>query len=196
MRHRATHLGYGDMAMARTTYPAAGVPATDEWGNDPPGNGYATLNWAGYSTPAISFSYWPGKGTTGVPSVFASNTEGPDPIPTRNEVGCPIHIICPETTGEFTVVNITMTGPGPTNIPLYVLAGGTSPSGMAGQVETLVADGRLAPGELFAVPVPLPTTSGLATNTSYTFKVQVTVNGTAYSTGVGINGNVTYTTAP
>lgn len=192
MRHRARDLGYGDMAMARSDYPTAGVPATDEWGNNPSGNGYATMDWAGYTTPAITLSYWPGNGTTGVPKTFTSDTESPDPVPSRNQVGCPIHVIFPETGGTFTSVNITLTTGGTTHIPLLVLVGNASPSGAAGDVSTMTADtAYLDAGELFAIPVPAPTNTGLAANTTYTYNVSVTLNGTAYALG-----NVSYTTGP
>jgi hypothetical protein len=79
-----------------------------------------------------------------------------------------------------------------------VIAGGTSPSGAAGQVSTLIADTvYLARGELFAIPIPdpiptlPPTYTGLAASTAYTYRMQVTVNGNTYDTG-----NVTFTTAP
>jgi hypothetical protein len=191
MRHRATHLGYGDMEMARSDYSTAAVPALDEWNNSPSGNGYATLDWAGYSTPAITWSFWPANGTTHVPRTFATDTESPDPHPTRNHVGCPLHIICPVTSGEFTTVDISFQQTSGPTIPVYVLAGGSAPSGSANQVATLVADARLARGELFAMPIPDPNNTGLSASTSYTYRIQVTVSGQSFDTG-----NVTFTTAP
>jgi hypothetical protein len=190
MRHRARSLGYGDMALARADYPTAGVPLIDEWGNVPPGNGYATLEWAGYATPAITLSFWPGDGTSGVPRTFASDTESPDPVSGRNQVGCPIHVILPETSGAFTSVVITL-ATGGTHVPLHVLAGNGSPSGAGGDVVSLVGDAWLGAAEVFIIPLPAPTDTGLAGNTAYTYRVQLTFNGTAYDTG-----DVTYTTAP
>ena len=190
MRHQAHSLGYGDMAMARADYPAAGVPATDEWGNSPAGNGYATMDWAGYSTPTITLSYWPGSGTTNVPHTFFSDYEAPDPVSGRNQVGCPIHVILPATGGAFSQVNITLTGPGPVSIPLSVLAGNGSPTGAAGDVSSLAGDPSLAPNELFILPIPAPTNTGLLPSTNYTYSVQVTFNGTQTTLP-----NVTYTTA-
>ncbi len=196
MRHRAHNVGYGDMALARTLFPAAGVPADDEWNNTPSGNGYATLNWTGYATPAITLSYWPGNGTTGVPAVFASDTESPDPVGGgRNQVGCPIHLIFPETAGTFTSVNITLMT-GSTHIPLLVMVGNASPSGAAGDVSTLIQDPTVStypqplmdPGELFAIPIP-GSSGGLSSGTAYTYNVSVTLNGANYSVT-----NVTYTT--
>lgn len=192
MRHRALRLGYGDMALARSDYPTAGVPLVDDWGNSPSGNGYATLNWQQLTSPAITLSYWPGSSTTGVPRTFASDTEAPDPVPGRNQVGCPIHVIFPETLGAFTAVNITLIRVSDnSHIPLRVLAGNGSPGGAAGDVGTLVGDSYLAPGELFAIPLPTPTNTGLAANADYTYNVSVTLNGSNYATG-----DVTYTTGP
>lgn len=191
MRHRANSVGYGDMAMARTQFPAAGVPATDEWGNSPAGNGYATLNWAAYATPTITLSYWPGNGTTSVPKTFASNTESPDPVAGRNEVGCPIHLIFPETNGFFTSINATLVTGG-TNIPLMALVGNAGSSGNAGDVSSLTIDtAYLDPGEVFLIPIPTPTNTGLAANTSYTYSVSVILDGTPYNVP-----NITFTTGP
>ena len=183
MRHRMRGVGYGDMALARADYPSANVPALCEWpGNSPADNGYATLDYVGYSTPSITTSYWPGDGTTGVPRSFISNQETPDPVPARNVVGPPLHIILPVASGAFTVVNITLTGPGPTSISLRALAGGATPSGAAGNVTELVADSDLAAGELFAIPLTNPAESQLAAG-SYSYRMQVTAGGTSFDTG-------------
>lgn len=191
MRHRARSVGYGDMAMARAQFPSAGVPADDEWNNTPEGNGYATLNWAGYSTPTITLSYWPGQGTTGVPRTFRSNTELPDPVPGRDHVGCPIHLIFPDAGGTFTAINATLTT-GATHIPLLAMTGNAGSTGAAGDVSTITVDtAYLNEGELFLIPTPSPTNTGLAANTSYTYSVSVTLNGNAYDVL-----NITYTTGP
>ena len=183
MRHQSTKVGYGDKDMARANYPTAGVSA---------GNGLATLNYASFSTPAVTLAYWPGNGTTNVPKIFYSDWEGPDPVAGRNEVGCPIHIILPQASGTFSVVNVTLVS-GSTHIPLMVMAGNGSPIGAAGDVVSLAGDSLsyLAPGELFIIPIPSPTNTGLAASTTYTYNASVTFNGTMYSTG-----NVTYTTGP
>jgi len=192
MRHQAHSVGYGDMALARSQFPAAGVPAVDEWGNTPAGNGYATLNWAGYSTPAITFSYWPANGTTGVPHTFNSNNESPDPVASRNQVGCPLHFIFADTAGTFTSINVTLVTGGSTHIPMIALVGNAAPSGAAGDVTSVTADtAYLDEGELFLIPTPTVVTSGLSPNTSYTLSGSVTLNGTTYTLP-----NVTYTTAP
>lgn len=183
MRHRMRGVGYGDMALARADYPSASVPTLCEWpGNSPADNGYATLNYVGYSTPSITTSYWPGDETTGVPPSFISDQEDPDPVPARNVVGSPLHIILPVASGAFTVVNITLTGPGPTPISLRVLTGGGAPSGAAGNVTELVAEGRLDAGELFAIPLTSPAESPLAAG-SYSYRMQVTAGGTSFDTG-------------
>lgn len=182
MRHRALRMGYGDRALALSDYPTAGVPST--------GIGYATLNWHQLSTPSITLSYWPGDGTTDVPAIFSSDSESPDPVPSRNQVGCPIHVIFPESTGSFTSVNITLKRVSDnSHVPLRVLAGLGSPTGAAGDVVTLVGDTRLAPWELFAIPVPATNNTGLEANTAYIYNLSVTYAATTYTTG-----DVTYTT--
>ena len=183
MRHQSTKVGYGDKDMARADYPTAGVSD---------GNGLATLDYASFSTPAVTLAFWPGNGTTNVPKIFYSDSEGPDPVAGRNEVGCPIHIILPQASGTFSVVNVTLVS-GSTHIPLMVMAGNGSPIGAAGDVVSLAGDSLsyLAPGELFIIPIPSPTNTGLAASTTYTYNASVTFNGTMYSTG-----NVTYTTGP
>ncbi len=182
MRHKAWRAGYGDKLLAAGDYPTAGVSA---------GNGFATLNWHEQTTPTISLSYWPGDGIVGVPKTFFSNSESPDPVADRDEVGCPIHLIFPEGSGTFTVVNATLVTGGTTHIPLKALVGNSSPSGAAGDVNALTADTTyLDPGELFLIPIP-GSTGGLSANTSYTCTVSVTVNGSNYN---GIT--FTYTTGP
>jgi hypothetical protein len=181
MRHQSTKVGYGDKDMARADYPTAGVSA---------GNGFATLDYASFSTPAVTLAFWPGNGTTNVPNIFHSDWEGPDPVAGRDVVGCPIHMILPQATGTFSVVNVTLVT-GSTHIPLMVMAGNGSPIGAAGDVTSLAGDSYLAPGELFIIPIPSPTNTGLAASTSYTYNASVTFNGTIYSTG-----DVTYTTGP
>lgn len=188
MRHRASRVGYGDMTLARSDYPTAGVPADDEWGNAPDGSGYATLNWQQLSTPTITLSYWPANGTTNIPRVFSSDSESPDPVPAQNQVGCPIHIVLPETSGAFTVVNITLVRTSDSNpVSLRVLAGNGSPTGAAGNVTQLVGDSFLAPGELFAIPLA----AGLQASTSYTYNAALTLNGNAYSIS-----NIAFVTGP
>ena len=181
MRHQTTKVGYGDKDMARADYSSAGVSA---------GNGLATLDFASFSTPAVTLAYWPGNGTTNVPRTFNSDSEGPDPVAGRNQVGCPIHMILPQATGAFSVVNVTLVS-GSTHIPLMVLAGNGAPIGPAGDVATLAGNSSLAPGEVFIIPIPSPTNTGLAASTSYTYNISVTFNLTMYTTG-----NVTYTTGP
>lgn len=188
MRHRASRVGYGDMTLARSDYPTAGVPADDEWGNTPDGSGYATLNWQVLTTPTITLSYWPANGTTNVPRVFSSNSESPDPVPSQNQVGCPIHLIFPETFGDYTAVNITLVKTSDSSpVNLRVLAGNGSPSGAAGNVTQLVGDSYLARGEIFAIPL----SAGLEASTNYTYNVSVTLNGNVYNVP-----NITYTTGP
>jgi hypothetical protein len=184
MRHKPWRAGYGDKAMASADYPTAGISA---------GNGFATINWQSQNTPTISDSYWPADGTTGVPHTFNSNSESPDPVPSRNQVGCPIHFIFDDPAGTFTSINVTLTtGGGATHIPMIALVGNASPSGAAGDVTSVTADTvYLDPGELFLIPTPTSPTSGLSPSTSYTIAGSVILNGTTIPLP-----NVTYTTAP
>lgn len=183
MRHRASRAGYGDKALARNDYPTAGISA---------GNGFATINWQSLSTPTITNSHWPSNGTTGVPHTFNSNSESPDPVPSRNQVGCPIHFIFDDPAGTFTSINVTLTtNGGATHIPMIALVGNASPSGAAGDVTSVTADtAYLDPGELFLIPTPASLTSGLSPNTMYTVSGSVTLNGNVIPLP-----NVTYTTA-
>jgi hypothetical protein len=172
MRHQVTSVGYGDMAMARSDYPTAGIPTTDAWGNTPPGNGYATLDFAAYPTPAITLSWWPLSGTTGVPPLFVSTTESPNPLPSGPaNVGPPLHMICP-TTLNFTSVTATLSSSGGSQ-SVYLLVGGATtgpaaPTSFGGQTSsancTLNSD--LNAGELFLIPL-----APLASNTVYTYSI-------------------------
>jgi len=192
MRHRASRVGYGDMTLARSDYPTAGVPADDEWGNTPDGSGYATLNWQQLAAPAITLSYWPANGTSGVPHTFNSNSEAPDPVASRNQVGCPIHFIFADTAGTFTSINVTLITGGTTHIPMIALVGNAGPSGAAGDVTSVTADtAYLDEGELFLIPTPTVVSDGLSPNTPYTLSGSVTLNSVVITLP-----NVTYTTAP
>ncbi len=111
MRHRARSAGYGDMALARSRFPASGVPADDPWGNDG-GNGYATINWTEFRTPAIHLSVWPVDGQEGVPGRFSTDSESPDPASTavgfasnRDQVGPVLHAILP-TAAAFAALRV------------------------------------------------------------------------------------------
>jgi hypothetical protein len=192
MRHRASNMGYGDMTLARLDYPTAGVPVDDEWGNSPDGSGYATLNWQQLTTPAITASYWPANGTTGVPHTFRSDSEAPDPVASRDEVGCPIHFIFADTAGTFTGIDVDLVTGGTTHIPMIAMVGNANPSGAAGDVTSVSANiAYLNEGELFLIPTPGVADSGLSPNTSYTLSGSVILNGTTITLP-----NVTFTTAP
>jgi hypothetical protein len=111
MRHRARSAGYGDMALARSRFPAAGVPADDPWGNAG-GNGYGTINWTELRTPTIQVSVWPADGQAGVPGRFSTDTESPDPASRavgfageRDAVGPVLHAILP-TAAAFAAVRV------------------------------------------------------------------------------------------
>ncbi|MBA3684066.1 MAG: hypothetical protein H0W72_02355 [Planctomycetes bacterium] len=173
LRHRARRFGYGDMALARSEFPAANVPAEDPWGN-PGGNGYATLEWAAQTTPGIALSYWPSTGTT-APTTFLSDSESPDPVPSANAVGPPLHAVFP-TTADFATIVVDLATSGGVHVPVrLIVGGGTDPatSGDASNAQTVTdVEGLLDPGELFAIPL-----APLAAGTSYTWSVSGTITG-------------------
>jgi hypothetical protein len=163
MRHRVTGVGYGDLVLARSEYPGVGLPATSPWGGD---NAYATLDWVGYGTPAITLSYWPRSGTTGVMKSFSSDTENPDPVPAQNVVGPPIHVIFP-TTSNLTSITVDF-NQGGTHASVRTLVGGAKPGTIQGDTISTdtVADGYLDPGEVFIIPL-----AALNAITSYTYSI-------------------------
>ena len=186
MRHKARNLGYGDKVLAANDYPTAGISA---------GNGFATLNWHELTSPTISVSYWPGVGTTAVPTTFYSNSESPDPVAGRNGVGCPIHLIVPQTSGNVTALTATLVTGGTTHINMMALISSGSPTNVSGDdVISITTDGKLDPGEVFLIPVPTGADAGAAgglkPSTTYTCQVSVTVNGTTYNVT-----DISYTTA-
>jgi hypothetical protein len=111
MRHKARSAGYGDMALARARFPAAGIPVADPWGN-PGDNGYATINWTEFRTPIIQLSVWPADGQAGVPGRFSTDSESPDPASRavgfaneRDAVGPVLHAILP-TAAAFAALRV------------------------------------------------------------------------------------------
>jgi hypothetical protein len=203
MRTQVTSVGYGDMALARLDYPAAGIPTLDPWGNTPPGNGYATLDFTGYATPAISPSYWPGSNLTGVPAAFNTTTEEPDPLPASSPyttVGPPLHLVAP-TLDNFTSISVTLTYGGTNHIPVHLIVGGTATPGTVGgdaSADTPAlgippgsTQNDLNPGEIFILPLA-PGNAGLNPSTTYTWSITaVDSSPTSFTVGP-----VTFTTAP
>lgn len=201
MRTQVTSVGYGDMALARSDYPAAGIPNSDPWGNIPPGNGYATLDFTGYATPAISLSYWPGNGLTGVPAAFDTTTESPNPLPggPLTTVGPPLHLVAP-TLDNFTSIAVTLTSGGTTHIPVHLILGSsigatapTTSGDASADTPTLdtASNEDLNPGEIFILPLA-PGNAGLAAGTTYTWSITAVDSSSAtYAVGP-----ITFTTAP
>ncbi len=191
MRTQVTSVGYGDMALARSDYPAAGIPATDPWGNSPSGNGYATLDFTGYATPAISLSYWPSSGLTAVPKAFNTTTESPNPLPAGplTTVGPPLHLVDP-TLDNFTSISVSLSSGG-THVPVHLIVGGANPGaaapatllGDATAAQTSLDTTDLNAGEVFILPLA-PGNAGLAANTTYTWSITAIDSSSAsYSVG-------------
>jgi len=186
MRTQVTSVGYGDMALARSDYPSAGIPATDPWGNSPTGNGYATLDFTGYATPAISPSYWPSNGLTGVPKAFDTTTESPDPLPSGplTTVGPPLHLVAP-TLDNFTSITVSLSTGG-THIPVHLIVGGATSGpaapatlgGDASAAQTVLDTTDLNPGEIFILPLA-PGNAGLAAGTTYSWSITAVDSSTA-----------------
>ena len=197
MRQGVTSAGYGDMAMARADYPTAHVATTDLWGNTPAGNGYATLDFTGYTTPSVTFSYWPASGTTGVPSSFDTTTESPNPLPGGPAVvGPPLHVICP-TTENFGTLTVNLTDASNHHLSVYVIVGGTAlPTTITGDAsasDAAVNPADLYPGEIFILPLaPLAASSTY----SYWFTASDTESSPAsFSAGTSATP-LTFTTGP
>jgi hypothetical protein len=197
MRTQVTSVGYGDMALARTDYPAAGIPATDPWGNSPPGNGYATLDFAGYAVPAIGLSFWPSNGLSGVPKAFNTTTELPNPLPAGplTTVGPPLHLVAP-TLANFTSITVTLTyNSGTSHVPVHLIVGGSAaPSTVGGDAsaDTPTLDtSDFNHGEIFILPLAAGN-AGLAASTAYTWSITA-VDGTPATYTAG---PATFTTGP
>jgi hypothetical protein len=201
MRTQVTSVGYGDMALARTDYPAAGIPASDPWGNSPAGNGYATLDFTGYANPAITTSWWPMNGLTGVPKAFLTTSESPNPLPAGplTTIGSPLHLVAP-TLDNFTSVAVSL-ATGGTHVPVHLIVGGAAvPGTVSGDavadtpvlgIPTGLTQNDLNPGEIFILPLP-PGNVGLAASTTYTWSITA-VDSSAASFSVG---PFTFTTGP
>ncbi len=197
MRTQVTSVGYGDQALARTDYPAAGIPATDPWGNVPAGNAYATLDFTGYANPAIALSFWPGNGTSGVLKAFDVTTESPrPPSGGLTTVGPPLHMVAP-TLVDFSTIAVTLTtGGSAIHIPVQLIVGGANAtlptvSGDASAANTAVDTTDFNPGEIFILPLAAGN-AGLAPSTTYSW----TVNAVDSSSTHFNVGPVTFTTGP
>lgn len=185
MMHAYTHLGYGDMRLARMEYPAANVPAVSPWdGSD---NGYATLDWFGDSAPSITQSWWPGAGLSGVPTTFYSNTESPDPVPGLNAVGPPLHVIFPTTRYLTTLTARLRPTAGGADLTLRILVGTGLGSGAIVVPPGTIADSELDVGQVFLIPM-----SPLASGVSYTWSCSAS----DASGALPAVSNTTFTTAP
>ncbi len=152
--HLYTLMGYGDLALARSEYPGVAFPAVSPWDNTSD-NGYATIDWHGPETPTITFSYWPGAGLIGVPYVFSSDSEMPDPVPGQDDVGPPLHLILPTTKDLTSLTARVRRSSGGADLTLRILVGiglsedpihHTLPAGT-------VADDLLDAGQIFILPL-------------------------------------------
>lgn len=130
------------------------------------GRSYFTANFGatnGYGTGLArnQVAVWPFNTQTGVPRNFFSDTESPDPVPDRNEVGYPISVHA----------NI--------NVPVTVQTFTVRPRGGADLTTRLLSNANdTHTGISSASIVPL---APLAANTTYDVSFSGTVDGTAVS---------------
>lgn len=130
------------------------------------GRGYFTANFTannGYGTglPRGQVAVWPFDAQTGVPRNFFSDTESPDPVPDRNEVGYPISVHA-NISAPVVVQTFTVRPRGGADLPTRLLSN-------ANDTHT---------GRSSAAIVPL---SPLAAGATYDVTFAGTVDGTAVS---------------
>lgn len=138
------------------------------------GRSYFTANFGasnGYATTLArgQVAVWPFDAQTAVPRNFFSDTESPDPVPDRNEVGYPISVHA-NINAPVTVQTFTVRPRGGADLPTRLLSN-------ANDTHT---------GKSSAAIVPL---SPLAANTTYDVTFAGTVDGSA------ISRNWSFTTA-
>jgi hypothetical protein len=174
MRHHTAWAGYGDQAMAREAYPSTGVPAVcSPFGGT---NGYGTIDFAARSGVAVTLSYWPSNGLTGVPRWFDSDTEAPDPAPGINRVGPPIHVIYP-VDEVFTSVTASLRIEGGAEVtPLRVLTQANDPLGGAAGLAGITTgeifvmnEGALGAATTYRVSISAQTADEILPSLSWTF---------------------------
>lgn len=130
------------------------------------GRSYFTANFTannGYGTGLArgQVAVWPFDAQTAVPRNFFSDTESPDPVPDRNEVGYPISVHA-NINAPVTVQTFTVRPRGGADLPTRLLSN-------ANDTHT---------GKSSAAIVPL---SPLAANTTYDVTFAGTVDGSAVS---------------
>jgi hypothetical protein len=203
-RHSAL-FGYGEEDTASTNYPEANVPDTSSGGV---GVGYATTEYAGQSTTAVTASHWPAE--AGVTATgFDPLNETPNPVSSTNAgqsphmpddvdmVGPPIHVIIP-TSQDWASATITLAKQSTpaTPIPVYVLIGyvhadtthfsdpvanpppAASTFAPTGSVTAWAFDVELDAGEIFVMAV-----DPLALSTGYQYRVQASAGTDSIDTG-------------
>jgi len=130
------------------------------------GRSYFTANFTannGYGTglPRGQVAVWPFDAQTGVPRNFFSDTESPDPVPDRNEVGYPISVHA-NISAPVVVQTFTVRPRGGADLPVRLLS-------KANDTHT---------GKSSAAIVPL---SPLVAGTTYDVTFAGTVDGSAVS---------------
>lgn len=130
------------------------------------GRSYFTANFTannGYGTglPRGQVAVWPFDAQTGVPRNFFSDTESPDPVPDRNEVGYPISVHA-NISAPVVVQTFTVRPRGGADLPVRLLS-------KANDTHT---------GKSSAAIVPL---SPLVAGTTYEVTFAGTVDGSAVS---------------
>jgi uncharacterized protein YkwD len=118
----------------------------------------------GYSPglPSHTIVTWPFNGQTGVQPTFASDSEEPDPVPDRNEVGYPISVHA-NLTETIVVQSFTVRARGGSNLATRLLVKGQDTNTTMASVASIVP---LAP---------------LTANTTYEVSFSGTVGGTSVS---------------
>lgn len=89
------------------------------------GDAYFTANFGANNGTALSLGAsgivsYPFAGQTGVPSVFLSNNEAPDPVPNLNEVGYPISVHA-DAANTVTVQSFSVRPRGGNDMPVLLL---------------------------------------------------------------------------
>jgi hypothetical protein len=201
MRHESNLFGFGDQDHARAARPQAGVGT---------GNGFATADLAGdLNTPVtVTLSVWPNNCQDDVPRAFSSNSERPDPVSSANagqsphtpdidQVGPPIHMICPTFANWSSIAARVRKVGTSVDLPLIVLAGfakldPSNPSTTpfpAVAIGATACDRALEVGEIFIM-----TRGPLAADTKYEVRITATTQTPGETFAVGTSSPWTFTT--
>ncbi|QNA87478.1 CAP domain-containing protein [Massilia sp. Dwa41.01b] len=135
------------------------------------GYNYFTANFTannGYGTglPSGQVAVWPFNGMAAVPRNFYSDTESPDPVPDRNEVGYPISVHA-NIDKSVRVTSFTVRPRGGADLAVRLLTE-TNDTHTGGSSAAIVPLAPLAPNTVYEVNFS-GTVSGVAVSRSWTF---------------------------